>query len=184
MKRSSLFVMLILGLLLAACGTAPADQGADQNGNNPPETPYPGPRYITAPTSTPWYPGPGTPGAPVNGASMTSGFEPQPSDASLSRSQVFLELDSGELITMDSTPLQVTAVLTGNLPDPCHQLRVVVTPANSEKRIDIEVYSLTDPSVACTTVLSPFVARIPLGGYFGGQFSVYVNGELFGEFDS
>jgi hypothetical protein len=42
-----------------------------------------------------------------------------------------------------------------------------------------------DASQACITVLKPFSATIALGSYFsGGHFTVFVNGELVGEFDA
>ena len=115
---------------------------------------------------------------------MTSGYEPQPSDVNLTRAEVFLELDSSQLIIMESLPIQVNANLNGNLPDPCHMLRVKVTAADAGNRINLEVYTLYNSEAVCTTVLQPFSATIPLGSYSGGHYTVYVNGELLGEFDS
>jgi hypothetical protein len=184
MKRTSIFILLILALLVTACGSAvPADQATEPSSSND-VTPYPGPRYVAATTSTPWYPGPGTPGAPSNNSVMLSGYEPLASDVNLDRSEVFLDLPASDLIILESMPIQVIALLAGSLPDPCHQLRVVVTPPNADNRINLEVYSLTNRSGACTTVIQPFSARIPLGSYSAGHFSVYVNGELLGEFDA
>ena len=178
--------LLLLILLASACGgsaTSPTDVipgslPADE------QVPYPNPYANTNSSGLPWYPAPGNPGAPAPGMVMTSGYEPLPGDANLTRGQVFLELGSSQLFIMESLPIQVTAILNGNLPDPCHQLRVAVTAADTNNRINLEVYTLADPSVVCTTVLEPFAATIPLGSYSGGHFSVYVNGELLGEFDS
>jgi hypothetical protein len=36
----------------------------------------------------------------------------------------------------------------------------------------------------CTQILKPFQASIDLGTFPSGHYSVYVNGELAGEFDS
>ena len=113
-----------------------------------------------------------------------SGYEPQAGDANLTRDQVFLELENSQLLVMESYPIQVTALLKGSLSDPCHQLRAVVTPANSVNRIDLDVYSVYDKNTACITVIQPFSATIPLGSYSGGHYSVYVNGQLLGEFDA
>ena len=128
----------------------------------------------------------GTPATPPSSSPSipTSGYEPQAGDDALQRSQVFLELESSDLLIMESYPIQVNAILNGNLPDPCHQLRVVVTPANANNEINLEVYSVVDSSQACITVIEPFSATIPLGSYAGGHYSVFVNGELLGEFDS
>jgi hypothetical protein len=115
---------------------------------------------------------------------MTTGFEPQPGDAELTRAQVYLSFESSQLIIMESMPLQVLATLSGDLPDPCHKLRVAVTAADTNNRINLEVYSLVTGTEVCSMVLQPFVASIPLGTYSDGHFSVYVNGELLGEFDA
>jgi hypothetical protein len=127
----------------------------------------------TLPTSTP-----ASPSIP------TSGYEPQSGDDKLKRDQVFLEAGNSSVVTMESYPVQVSVVLNGNLSDPCHQLRVMISPANAQNEIKLDVYSVVDPSVACITVLKPFTANVPLGNYAGGHYMVYVNGQLFGEFDA
>jgi len=187
MNRTIFFALLILSLVLSACGSR-SDQlvetqpSGDQPGGNEPS--YPPPSVVNYPTVTPWYPAPGTPGAPAPGQQIISGYEPRPEDVNLTRGEVFLNLENSELVLMESMPLQVTAALVGDLPDPCHLLRVVVTPANEQNQVNLEVYSLVNPGTICTTVLSPFQARISLGSYSGGHFQVFVNGELLGEFDS
>jgi hypothetical protein len=113
-----------------------------------------------------------------------SSYEPQPSDDKLRRDPAFVELENSSLVIMESYPIQVNAILNGNLPDPCHQLRAVVTPANADNIINLEVYSVADPSQACITVIEPFTATIPLGSYSGAHYIVTVNGEVLGEFDS
>jgi hypothetical protein len=186
MKRLSIFALLLLALLVTACGDrAPVPTSLVTEAPQPDDqSPYPNPIDRINVDSIPWYPAPGTPGAPAPGMVMTTGFEPQSGDASLSRGEVYLELDSSQLLIMESYPLQVLAILSGSLPDPCHRLRVAVTAADADNRINLEVYSLANSSESCAMVLEPFVASIPLGTYSGGHFSVYVNGELLGEFDS
>lgn len=184
--RLTVFSLLLLALLAAACGSStPSPTGIIPEPLLPDEqAPYPDPLDSVNSGNIPWYPAPGTPGAPGPGMLMTTGFEPQPGDASLTRGPVFLELDSSQLSTMESLPIQVVAILSGNLPDPCQRLRVAVTAAGADNRINLEVYSLTTTTEVCTTVLQPFTATIPLGTYTGGHFSVYINGELLGEFDA
>jgi hypothetical protein len=121
-----------------------------------------------------------TPSAP---SVPPSGYEPQPGDDKLKRDQVFLGMENSRLVIGESFPAQVSAILNGNLSDPCHQLRVVVTFANAQNQINLEVYSVFDPSVACITVLKPFTASIPLGSYSNSQYTVMVNGERLGLFD-
>jgi hypothetical protein len=121
---------------------------------------------------------------PVAPAILPSGYQPQPGDTKLKRDKVFLEMESSSLVVMESYPIQVSAILNGSLSDPCHQLRVVVTPADSKKQINLEVYSVVDPSMVCIMVIQPFNATIPLGSFKDGHYSVYVNGQLLGEFDA
>ncbi len=113
-----------------------------------------------------------------------SGYEPQPGDDKLQRDQVFLEVENSSVVIRESLPAQVSVMLNGSLSDPCHQLRVVVTSADVQNEINLDVYSVFDPGVACITVIRPFSATIPLGNYTGGHFKVYANGQLVGEFDA
>jgi hypothetical protein len=111
-----------------------------------------------------------------------SGYEPQAGDEKLKRGQVFLDLANSNFTIPGSPPFDVQANVRGNLPDPCHQLRVVVTPSNVDHVINLEAYSVVDPAVACITVLKPFTANIPLGRYTDGDYTVMVNGERLGLF--
>lgn len=199
--------LLVLSLLLGACAGAVPTTPAVVNGTptipltQPGQTisataptAYPGPVIEPSPTSS-TYPGPGEgvsptyspyPGPNNQGIGTwvipPSGYEPQPGDDKLKRDQVFLELASSKITITDTNPSQVRAVLQGNLPDPCHSLRVVVTPPDMNNLINLDVYSLVDPGQACITVLKPFTASIPLGYYSAGQYTVMVNGEQLGEF--
>ena len=95
---------------------------------------------------------------------------------------VFIE-EQGLLIR-ESFPPQIALSLSGNLPTPCHQLHANVTPPDAENKIIIDVYSVTDPTLICTQVLSPFTETVELGTYPSGHYAVWVNGALAGEFDS
>ena len=112
-----------------------------------------------------------------------SGYEPQPSDTNLERDQVSLAMEDSRVVIGESFPAPVSAILNGDLSDPCHQLRVVVTFTDAQDQINLEVYSLFDPSVACITVLKQFTVSIPLGSYTNSQYTVMVNGERLGLFD-
>jgi hypothetical protein len=121
---------------------------------------------------------------PPTPAVPPSGYEPQSGDSKLKRDNVFLEIENSSLLVMESYPIQVNTILNGTLSDPCHQLRVVVEPANNDNQINLEVYSVVDPSTACIMVIKPFSATIPLGSFTDGHYTVYANGELLGEFDA
>jgi inhibitor of cysteine peptidase len=112
----------------------------------------------------------------------TSDYLPQAGDSNFSRGNVFI--DSIDMLIMESYPIQVGLVLKGSLPTPCNQLRVVVNPPDEQNRIQIEAYSVIDPAQMCVQVLEPLDANIMLGSFPTGHYSVWVNGEMAGEFDS
>ena len=95
-----------------------------------------------------------------------------------------MDMENSSLLVMESYPVQVSANLVGSLSDPCHQLRIVVRPANAQKEINLEVYSVLDPKMACITVIKDFSATIPLSSYAGGHYTIVVNGQPAGEFDA
>jgi hypothetical protein len=113
-----------------------------------------------------------------------SGYEPQPGDDKLKRDKVFVDFENSSLVLEGTSPLSANVVLNGNLSDPCHQLRVVVSPPNDQREIKLDVYSVFDPGVMCIMVIKPFNATIPLGTFYGGHFSVDLNGQVLGEFDA
>jgi hypothetical protein len=176
----SFLTLIILALALAGCsGSTPTDNAPDA------DTAYPGPRYVPGPTNTPWYPDPAQSQSTGNeDLIMTSGYEPRATDVRLTRDKVFLDLEGSQILVAESDPVQVHVILKGDLPDPCHLLRVVVSGPNDQKRIDLEVYSLVQPEKACITVLKPFEVSIPLGSLTDGHYQVYANNELLGEFDA
>jgi hypothetical protein len=189
MREKAFVSLLVITLLLVGCAgpTSPAQVGVTP-GSFPSSpsvgtpTTYPEP-VIVIPVVTFTYPEPGTPGI-ASPAIPTSGYEPQPGDSKLTRGEVFLEVENSSVVVRESFPVQVSAILSGNLPNPCYHLRVVVTPANSQNEIKLVAYSVVDPSLMCTMVIKQFSATIPLGSYAGGHFTVYANGQLIGEFDA
>jgi hypothetical protein len=128
---------------------------------------------------------PGTQPTPTSVPSIPpSDYDPQPGDNKLKRGQVFLDAGNSRVVVMESLPVQVSLIINGSLSDPCHQLRVVVTPANTDNAINLDVYSVFDPKLACITVIKDFSATIPMESYTGGHYTIYVNGQLVGEFDA
>jgi hypothetical protein len=109
-------------------------------------------------------------------------FSPQKGDAGLSIGNVYL--DSAELLILESYPIQVNLYISGNLPTPCNELRVKVNDPDTNNRIYIEIYSVSNPDTMCVQVLQPFDTNISLGSFSPGHYKVYLNGELIGEFDS
>lgn len=125
-------------------------------------------------------PAPGGSGDPTPPAENP--YLPQPGDEALVRGNVYL--DSVDLLILESYPVQIMLVLRGNVPDPCHQLRLVVGQPDEQNRIEVEAYSLGDPTKICIQVLAPFEVNLNLGSFPAGNYTVWVNGEQVGEFDA
>jgi hypothetical protein len=102
------------------------------------------------------------------------------SEANLSRGEAFITAQ--ELLVKESYPLQVSLHITGSLPTPCHQLKVEVSEPDEQNKINVEVYSLVDPTQNCIQVLKAFDETIPLASYTDGSYTVTLNGEEVGEF--
>lgn len=120
---------------------------------------------------------------PAVGADTGSNsYAPQPGDGALTRGNVYL--DSTDLLTMESYPLQFMLALKGSLPTPCHQLRVFANHPDAENKIIVDVYSVTQADTMCAQVLQPFEVNFPLGSFPAGHYTLWVNGQLIAEFDA
>ena len=98
------------------------------------------------------------------------------------RGPVFI--DQAELLIRESFPIQVDLHLSGSLPTPCATLGWSVGEPDEQGRIEVEAYSSQDAAVACIQVLQEFEENISLGAYSTGAYSVWLNGELIGEFET
>lgn len=124
---------------------------------------------------------PGSEGQPgAGGKGDRSPLDPIPGEDTMNRGPATVV--QSELVIMESYPLQLRLELSGNLPTPCNHLRAVVHEPDEQNRIEVEVFSLTEPDVVCIQVLESFEADISLGPYPDGSYTVWVNGELAGEF--
>lgn len=109
-------------------------------------------------------------------------FAPQSGDTDLTRGNVYI--NEASLIIRESFPPQISLILTGDLPTPCNQLRVQIGAPDPENKVMVDVYSVVDPNRVCAEVLKPFDESIDLGTFPTGHYTVQVNGEMAGEFDS
>lgn len=183
-----LTTLFILALFLAACtapvSTAPAliteSSTSDTPGDDLPD-PFPEPTGTKVPRNFTPNPAPAT-SDPISPDIPVAGYEPQPGDYKLSRDEAYLKMEYTSLAIRKGFPVEVEVSLNGILPDPCHQLRVVVREDIENQAINLEVYSVVDPSQACITVVAPYEVTIPLGSYTEGEFLVYVNEAVLGEF--
>jgi hypothetical protein len=126
-------------------------------------------------TPQPTYPDPSYPNSPTSGD-----YIPSPADSALTRGEVFL--DGTEIITMESYPLQFLLHFKGNLPTPCHSLRIAVSQPDSENKMNVDVYSVFDPNTICVQALAPFDVNFSIGSYAAGHYFLYVNGTFIAEF--
>jgi hypothetical protein len=179
-----LFLVLVVVILTTSCGSVVPDQQVEptQQVSEEGEEPYPGPGQsdpsegrpvppISEPYPEPEDIQPAEPGTVV--IPTDHEYAPAPGDDQLVRGNVFI--DEGQIILLESYPVQVRLQLKGSLPTPCHKLRAIVSPPDPDNRIQVEVYSLSDPDLVCTQVLEPFDAIIPLGNYTEGTYAVWVN---------
>ncbi len=164
MKRTSIIALTIL-LILTAC--TPAATGAP---TSMPDEPVSSQPVDSIPEETPAV-------APVDEV-----LPPAPANTNMERSNAYL--DSAELLILESFPLQFTLALKGSLPTSCHQLKVDVSLPDTENKITVDVYSLTQPDLMCAQMLAPFDENIPLGSFPAGHYFLWVNGELLTEFDA
>ena len=159
MKPRNVIFPLFMTLLLVACAAgAQATSGPDSPVTSPPEGSLPTNEVPPRP------------------------FAPQSGDDRLTRGNLYLEAVS--LIIRESFPPQIALQLKGNLPTPCNQLRVEIQEPDARNRIEVDAYSVIDPARACIQVLQPFEEQIELGTFPSGHYTVWVNGEMAGEFDS
>jgi hypothetical protein len=149
----------------------------DQEPTLPPETPIQNPPPPTPDDNRASKFGP----SPVQGpdAEPLYPWVPQPGDALLARGEAFV--DQASVLVLESFPPQYRLVLHGALPTPCHKLRVLVSEPDEQNRIQVDIYSVYDPTAMCIQVLESLEASVPLSVQPGGQYSVWVNGQQVGE---
>ncbi len=97
--------------------------------------------------------------------------EPTPSTTPVVSGPAFVE--DVEFIFMESYPVQVRAIVTGNLPTPCHEV------VWSLDGTDLEISSAVDPGAVCAEVLEPFEVTIDVGSFESGDYTLTVNGEAY-----
>ena len=164
--------LLALILMLAACSP---HQPALVPDSDPTQSPAAGP------DSTVSNPGLETPVVRKTAVVRPNPYAPQPGDKELLRGNAFVE--SANLLVSESYPPQYSLTLQGNLPSPCHDLRVALPVEAEAGKLNIEVYSVIAEDVICIQVLEPFEVFVPLN-YPAGQYSLWVNGEQIGKMDA
>jgi hypothetical protein len=202
MLRKTIVILAMFSLILSGCSVIDRFRGggptATPQPNNPlPVNPYPGapaypePAMPSLPTTESPYPGADQPAAgenpppvasqaPAPVESSVSPLEPLPNEASLQRTQVYI--DTYEVVVQKDEPGNVVLRLSGTLPTPCHHLRAEVSKPDKDNKVMVKVYSLVDPSEVCNQVVQPFESQFSLGTFKKGNYTVYINGERVGKF--
>ncbi len=108
-------------------------------------------------------------------ASVTVGADgPDSAVASPGTGPVYV--DSAGLRYLESWPVQVQLEVRGSLPTPCHQPVYEVQDLGDS--VEVLLWSVADPEVACIAVLEPFELVIDLGSYTAADTPVLLNGEI------
>ena len=105
--------------------------------------------------------------------------DPGPIEPGWERGPVYV--DSAEVLRKESHPVQATLLVLGSLPTPCHRIAWDVAGPTKEGRIEVSLYSLTNPELACIQVLESFEQSIPLGSFTEGEFEIVLNGDVIGD---
>jgi len=92
-------------------------------------------------------------------------------------------IDETELLLLEGFPVQIELVIRGALPTPCASLEWTVEAPDAQGRIQVEAFSLQDPAIDCIQVLQEMEELLAIGSYSEGSYSVWLNGELVGEFE-
>ena len=179
MRQLNFALLVFTAILLAACAV-------------PAATPTPAPGPIT-----PLPPPPGdsagtpAPGDVVSATPLPPGLEqpripqpyaPAPGDDKLQRGNAFI--GPVQINVAESYPPQFFLNITGELPTPCHQLRIRTSAPDGEHRIVVEAYSVIEPNAVCVQVIEPFNVSVPLGSFPAGKYEVWLNGQPVGEIEA
>jgi hypothetical protein len=97
-------------------------------------------------------------------------------EITMERGNAFIENSS-----IEATGTVPVLYLSGFLPTPCHQLKVDVKQDETSGEVQVEVYSLVDPSVMCIQVTEPFDTQVELPVASAAGYQVTLNGEVIGE---
>ena len=185
-KKLMVLLMAALFLVSGCAGSTPIPQSP-----TPTEAaePYPAGTYpvVGAPVDLGTYPDPGSVVAPVDTSAYPlpgepSPYDPQASDAAFQRAEVTVDQASGEILLLESFPVQAVARVIIAMPTPCHQPRVKVSAPDAQGNIAMEIYAVVDPNTICTQVISQIEVRASVGALSAGTYQVVINGEAFKTF--
>ncbi len=108
-------------------------------------------------------------------------YAPQPGDSNLMVGD--LKIESGSVSVADS---QAVVNFAYRPPTPCYKLRVETSGPNPQNQISLKAYGVAEKNKACTLMplATPLQASLNLGSVPRGHYTVLLNGNQIGEFDS
>jgi hypothetical protein len=106
---------------------------------------------------------------PAEGAlTIENLYAPQAGDEALKQGIVYMESAQWDEAAQ-------TLTVSGTLPNPCCQLRATID--QNGQRIDLNIYSITEPDVICAQMLQPFEASFEMKSFNPQTFRVFINGQ-------
>jgi len=81
-----------------------------------------------------------------------------------------------EFLYLESYPVQVRAVVTGELPTPCHVLDTDVAAAENGRIVAIALAVPPTDDEVCAQVVEPFEITLDLGSFESGDYVFELNG--------
>jgi inhibitor of cysteine peptidase len=147
MQKKQVFIpltILILTLFLAACASQPVEN---------PSAAEPDPEQPVSSNDP-------TPSEEIPDAQSVEGEEDM--DLIIGESAY---VDSIDILFLESFPLQVHAVLKGNLPDGCTKIREITVEKDGEEHFIIHIITQKPQGLMCTQALVPFEENIALDVY-------------------
>lgn len=87
------------------------------------------------------------------------------------------EVTEVEFLYLESLPVQVRAVVRGNLPTPCHSLSPSDPSEPANGKVIVELTLIAPPAdISCAQVIEPYETTIDLGSFAAGNWTLILNG--------
>ena len=111
-------------------------------------------------------------------------YAPQAGDSDLMAGDI--QVDSASVSMAESQPPQLMVNFAYFQPTPCYKLRVEASNPDAKNQINLKAYAVAEKDKPCTLMAlsTPLQASLNLGSLPKGHYTVLLNGNQIGEFDS
>ena len=111
-------------------------------------------------------------------------YAPQSGDSNLMAGDI--TVDSSSVFLAESQPPQLMVNFAYFQPTPCYQLRVEISGPDAGNQITLKAYAVAEKDKPCAlmALATPLQASLNLGSFPRGHYTVILNGNQIGEFDS